>query len=185
MTIADVVLETRGERQVVTRFCDARLEGLFLEVWRSLPAAAVDDVYAALGDGAHRLLVCDTVPQNRPSHYLGQVARIGPHIRLHMCFYQLDDYSDGWVRAIAAHELAHIAAGHMGPAPEPEPIVPPDRLLNLLPNRTGQYARLADYDHEAAATALAESWGFPEPTTPAARRRKVNRKSVSEWTKRR
>src|SRR5688500_14002915 len=86
------VLEARGGRRVAERFDDDRLRNLWRAVWRQLPAADVDRVYAALGT-AGALLVTDHNKANRPSNGYGQVARVFDGLRLFLDSFNLDEVS--------------------------------------------------------------------------------------------
>jgi hypothetical protein len=180
------VFEQRGQAQIVERFCDDRLRALWREVWRSLPATARDAVYQQLGDGERVLLVCDTTAENRPSHYLGQAVRIGAHLRLLIDYFNLDDYGDEFVAVVAAHEIAHLVAGHLGAPKALDNILTPARTLALAPIRDQAYPSGDELyrRHEAEATALAAEWGYPEPNTQQ-RRTGKRPAPIAEWTKRR
>jgi len=160
------VFEQRDEHQILTRFDDDRLARLFAEVWRGIPADAREAVYANLGAGA-AMLVTDNI-SSRPSHFYGQSVRVvgAGHIRVHLDYFNLTDQSAKFCRAIAAHELANIVLGHLGPAEAAtEPILTVlahvDNTYELEP--TGA-AREQWNRQEAEATKLAARWGFAEPT---------------------
>jgi hypothetical protein len=169
----DQTLESRGDRQVVLSFIDDRLRGLFIGVWRSLPAAALDAIYAMLGDGEHVLQVTDHTPANRPGHALGEAVRFGAHIKVALDYFNLDDMSDPSVKRTIAHELAHVTLGHLG-APRPEQTdIPARLLLAAAPRTTGIAYAKAELPHEKAADLQADVWGYPEP-------RKVTRRKAGQ-----
>jgi hypothetical protein len=187
---ADTFFEQRGECVVTLNFVDDRLRGLFVKVWRRLPPADKDRIYAALGDGPRALYVHDVTKANRPTRTYGRTERVGSGIRCHLDYYQLSDVSDRAAAYIAAHELAHIACGHLGapPALKEDDLSAAGQAEVMrrvpVPSLGSSYLPASEIDHEDEADALAATWGHRRPQTRAACVRKdAPRATHSEWTR--
>lgn len=181
----DKTLDQRGERRIVTRFCDSRLAALFGQVWRRLPVADVDRIYTALGAGPRLLLVTDHNPANRPTRVYGHAMRVTDDVRVFLDFFNCSDINDKTVLYFAAHELAHVALGHLGAPRGNEHDLSHAGKLEVMrrvpPPVMTNYATAAEVPDEDAANALCRKWGYPFPVI-GKHRRVGPRETISEWT---
>jgi hypothetical protein len=142
------------------QLCDGidrrRFSRLLDEVWCSIPSPAREEIRSLWCDLQIVVLV-ESSRKLREARVVGDCEDGGSKLR----FYgpALGLLSDDDVRAVIAHELAHVLQKSRGQFIGVEA---PDELRELLGDELARRAFYADCPSEREADELANSWGFPQ-----------------------